>query len=345
MNAPVFNVPRATTGQIIVAIVIFFVIIFFFFGGLYYYKKLFQVLSEEKILLIKRYASNNKLTKYETELLIDIIKREKIQSPEIFLRNSDDLKNVILKYISLYSSKIMEPKKLIEIKNALYNILNKLCNFYKPKRRIYNSEKLKEGQKIRIEYNNNFFYSKILKVTNSYILIERVQIFYDPNAPVVNLPIKVYFYNKGDAGYSFETKITRDINNPKVQAFMLAHSNKLRRHQKRKFLRKNCNIPSQLTILEVYNANGKKKIRKTNIKFQGLILDLSIGGALIKITNISNNDYIVNGKYFLLEFIINSIKIRIIANIISITNEENIHSKFIKILDNNSYVINDFIFT
>lgn len=344
MNAPVFNVPRATTTQIIISILVLFVIIFFFFGGLYYYKKLFQVLSEEKVLLVKRYASNNKLSKYETDLLIDIIKREKIQSPEIFLRNSDQLKSVILKYISLYSSKIMEPKKLIEVKNALYNILNKLCNFYRPKRRIYNSEKLKEGQKIRIEYNNRFFYSQVLKVTNSYILIERVQIFDDPNAPMANLPIKVYFYNKGDAGYSFETKITRDINNPKVQALMLAHSNKLRRHQKRKFLRKNCNIPSQITMLEINVVNGKKKIKQTNIRLQGLILDLSIAGALIKIMNLNNYESIQIGKYFLLEFVINQVKIRIIANIINITNEENIHSKFVKILDNNAYVINDFIF-
>ena len=63
----------------------------------------------------------------------------------------------------------MEPKKLIQIKNALYSILNKLCNFYKPRRRIYNTEKLQEGQKIRIEFNNKFFYSQIIKVTNSYI--------------------------------------------------------------------------------------------------------------------------------------------------------------------------------
>ena len=126
---------------------------------------------------------------------------------------------------------------------------------------------------------------------------------------------------------------------------MLAHSNKLRRHQKRKFLRKNCNIPTQITILEIYTVNGKRKIRPTNYKMQGLILDISIGGALIKIFNLHNYPEIKIGNYFLLEFVINSEKIRIVSNIINITEDENVHTKFIKILDQKAYIINDFIFT
>ena len=75
MEAPVINVPTATGTQIIVTGIILVFIVFFFFGGLYFIKKYFLVLSEEKLAIIKRYATINKLNKHEMELLIDIIKK------------------------------------------------------------------------------------------------------------------------------------------------------------------------------------------------------------------------------------------------------------------------------
>jgi len=175
-------------------------------------------------------------------------------------------------------------------------------------------------------------------------LIERVQLLDTQDTPMINLPVVVYFYHKNDAGYSFETKIIRDINNPKVQALMLAHASKLKRIQKRKYLRKICNIPVAVTPINIIEVGGKKKMQKTDKKYQGLMLDISIGGCLLKLFNFENIEDIYSGRVVLFELILDETKIQIIARIVNITKENNFNVKFLKILDGNEYLINDFIF-
>ena len=337
-----FKLEPATTTTIILTIVGLIVIIVFFFIILGYLKKVFYSKREEELAFIEQTLKANKLPESDVHRFISKLREKKVDSPLELYNNPAKLKEFILQNVAENMTKMnISPNK--EIITSLYKVLNVAFIPYKGKTILRNTYSLKPGQNIVIEYKKKFFRSKILDCTDSYLLIQRTALDERPNQLFINEDINIYFYIPDDAGYMFSTTIKRDIQNPKIEAFMVSHSEKVYRIQKRKFLRKECNVTAVMNILN-YDEN-LKKFSRTNIIISCIILNLSIGGALIKIPDLANFIDIYPGNYFLLECSFEEGKARVLSTTISIDNEKEIvHVSFLKFLDLSYIYINNFIF-
>lgn len=337
-----FKIQPNSITAIILTIVILIVVIVFFFIILAYARKFLSSRKDEEFAYIEETLKNKKIDENSIHVFISILKEKKVDHPQDLFLSPIKLKNFIIEAaIEHFYQKNIESHK--SILNSLFKILNSVFIPYKGKSLISNTYNLKSDQNIVIEYKKNFFRSKILDCTDNYILVEKVILDERGNQIFTNEEINVYFYLPDDAGYMFQTQIKRDIENPKMKAFMISHSEKIYRIQKRKFFRKECAIP--ITLLMLVFDEKTKKFTRTSQKIVGSILNLSAGGALIEVPDLINIIDIYSGAYFLLEGSINEDNIRIISSVISIDVDKNqVHAQFHKFLDDSYIVINSFIF-
>lgn len=337
-----FKIEQTTTYAIVLTIVILLVVFFFFFIFLGYARKLLSSKKEEEYAFIEEALKNKKIDDQSIHHFISILRQKKVEHPQDLFLSQIKLKNFIVESsLEYFYQKNIESNKVIL--NSLFKILNSSFIPYKGKTVLHNTYGIKDGQNIVIEYKKNFFRSKVLDVTDNYILIQKAVLDDRENQIFLNEEINVYFYVADDAGYMFSTSIKRDIENPKMKAFMVSHSEKIYRIQKRKYFRKECVIPVSLLML-TYDEK-QKKFTKTNVKVVGSILNLSAGGALIEIPDLINIVDIYAGAYFLLQGSINDENIRILSSVVAMDAEKNmIHCQFHKFLDDSYILINSFIF-
>ncbi|MFN3411440.1 MAG: flagellar brake protein [Exilispira sp.] len=337
-----FKIEQNTATTIILTIVTIAFLFVFFFVILGYARKIFYSKREEQFAYIEQTLKNKRIDDTSIKLFINILKEKKIEDPqELFispLKLKDFIVDTALEY---YYQKNNESSKTIL--NSLFKILNSSFIPYKGKTKILNTYGIKNNQNIVIEHKKNFFRSKVLDCTEEYILIQKVILDERINQIYTGEEINVYFYIPDDAGYMFTTQIKRDIENPKMKAFMISHSDKIYRIQKRKFIRKECTIPVSLLILR-FDENTKK-FSRTNIRILATILNISAGGALIEIPDLANIIDIYAGGYFLIEGSINEDNIKILASAIALDQDKNlVHTHFHKFLEDSYIAVNGFIF-
>jgi|YNPMSStandDraft_2_1061718.scaffolds.fasta_scaffold00004_5 hypothetical protein len=339
-----FTLKPASGIEVFLFILSFIIIIFFVTIGIRIIRKLiYPTGEEEKVAIIKDKCEKRGLTSEETNLLLNIFKKEKIENGLAYFENFDLMKDLIIKYITYYSAKTKDKDELITLKNRLYNILNSVANVYK-KRKLTNTYSIKEGTKLIVQFKDKFFNSKLLMNTEDYLVIERVPLLEENSLDnYEHFKITIFFFNPDDAGYSFETNIIRDIKSKNVEALIVEHSENLRRHQKRRFIRKDCNISCVINLIEKQFIDGKEKEFISNKKIDGIIKNISINGLEIHLYEEKDLNAFMNLKRILLRFKINNEEIKLFANIVNIENG-NIHLKTIKILNNKDYLINDFIY-
>lgn len=338
-----FTLKPANTLEIILFIISLILIPFFIFFGIRYIRKIIYPFGEEKIALIKERLLNRGLSNDEINLFLEILKKEKVENYNIYLENFEILKELIIKNIFLYTTRIKDKNELIDIKNKLYNILNSSANIYK-KRKLFNTYSIKEGTKIKIQFKDKFFDSKILMNNNEYLIIDRVQLLEDSSLNnFEHFKITIYFYNPDDAGYSFDTTIIRDIKSKKINAFIIEHSDNLRRHQKRRFIRKSCLIPCEYQPILIEKNEDKTKQIILNSIFRGTIINISINGLEIEIKDNEFNKKFENINKIYIRFKIDNEIIKTVGEIVSKENKS-LHIKTIKIFENKNYIINDFIY-
>jgi len=337
-----FKIEPSTVTAIVLTVVGLAFLIIFFFVILSYARKVLSSRKEEEFAYIEETLKNKKIDEQSIHHFISILKEKKVEHPQDLFLSPLKLKNFIIEAaIEHFYQKNVEPSK--SILNSLFKILNYSFIPYKGKPAVNNTYNLKPGQNIVIEYKKNFFRSKVLDCTDNYILIQKVLLDERANEIFTDEEISVYFYVHDDAGYMFQSKIKRDIENPKMKAFMISHSEKVYRIQKRKFFRKECTIP--VTLLMLIFDDKTKKFSKTNQKVVGSIINLSAGGALIEIPDLANIYDIYPGAYFLLEGTIGEDNFRILASVVAMQTDKNlIHSNFHKFLEDSYIVINSFIF-
>ncbi|MCX8058151.1 MAG: PilZ domain-containing protein [Spirochaetes bacterium] len=338
-----FTLKPANELEIILFIISLISIPIFLFIGIRFIRKLIYPIGEEKIALLKERCLNRGLTLDEANLFLEILKKEKIENYNSYLENFELLKDLIIKYIYYYSSKKMEKNEIIAIKNKLYRILNSSANIYK-KRKIFNTYSLKEGTKLKIQFKSKFFDSKVILCNNDYLIIERVNLIEDSSLEnFEHLKITIYFYEPDDAGYSFETTIIKDIKSKKINALIVEHSDNLRRHQKRRFIRKTCSIPCELQPIKIELIEKKAKQIILNKIFNGTIINISINGAEIEIKEKNIVEIFESISRVYIKFKIENEIIKLIGEIVS--KEENfLHIKIVKIFEEKDYLINDFIY-
>jgi len=333
--------PNTTTAIILTVIILTFIVVFFFII-LGYARKLLSSRREEELAYIEQTLKDKRVDETSIKHFITILKEKKVEHPQDLFISPLKLKEFIIESaLEHFYQKNVESHKIIL--NSLFKILNTSFIPYKGKVAIHNTYGIKSGQNIVIEYKKNFFRSKVLDSTDNYILIQKELLDDRANQIFTNEEVNIYFYVPEDAGYMFTTQIKRDIENPKMKAFMISHSEKIYRIQKRKFLRKDCTIPINLLML-LYD-DKTRKFTKTNTKVLGSIMNLSAGGALIEIPDMNNVVDIFPGAYFLLEGSINDENIKVLASIVALQADKNLlHAHFHKFLDDSYIIINSFIF-
>lgn len=337
-----FKITPTTTTAIILTIAVLGFIIIFFFIILGYARKLLSSKREEELAYIEETLKNKKVEDSAIRHFLSILKEKKVEHPQDLFLSPLKLKDFIIENaLEHYYQKNIESHKAILV--SLFKVLNSSFVPYKGKTAVLNTYNLKAGQNIVIEYKKNFFRSKILDNTDNYILVNKVILDDRINQIFTDEEISIYFYVPEDAGYMFSTQIKRDIENPKLKAFMVSHSEKIYRIQKRKFIRKDCTIPITLQILSFDEKT--KKFSKTNTRVVGTLLNLSSGGALIDVPDLINVVDIYSGVYFLLEGNIDEDNLKILSSVVSLDAEKNLlHCHFHKFLDDSYIAINSYIF-
>lgn len=337
-----FKIEPNTITSIILTIVILLFVIVFFFVILGYARRLLYSKREEELAYIEQALKNKRIDDNSIHHFISILREKKIEHPQELFLSPLKLKDFIIEAaMEHFYQKNVEPHK--NILNSLFKILNASFVPYKGKTAVLNTYNIKSGQNIVIEYKKNFFRSKVLDCTENYILIQKVLLDDRINQIFTDEEINIYFYVPNDAGYMFTTQIKRDIENPKMKAFMVSHSEKIYRIQKRKFFRKECTIPVSLLVL-VYDEKTKK-FSKTDTKILGTILNISAGGALVEIPDLINIIDIYAGVYILLEGDIAEDNIKIVASVVALEAEKNLaHIQFHKFLEDSYIAVNSFIF-
>ncbi len=336
-----FKIQPNTTSTILLTIGMLAILFIFFFIILGYAKKILISRKEEELAYIEQTLKDKRIDETSIHHFISILKEKKVEHPQELFLSPLKLKEFIMEAVMehLYQKNIESHKIIL---NSLFKILNAAFIPYKGKSIMHNTYGLKSEQNIVVEYKKNYFRSKILDVTDNYILIKKENLDDRFNQIFTNEEINIYFFVPEDAGYMFTTQIKRDIENAKMKAFMVSHAEKVYRFQKRKFMRKECSIP--VTLLLLSYDEKTKKFAKTDQKIQGSILNLSTGGALIEITDLNNVLSIYQGAFFLLEGTINNENFRILSSVVSLDIEKDfVHSHFHKFLDDSYIIINSFI--
>ncbi len=113
--------------------------------------------------------------------------------------------------------------------------------------------------------------------------------------------IKGYFWNKDDAGYSFETGVLEQIPHEEYPVINLKHSERLTREQKRDSVRVGISIKARYNAMVYSTGKEKPKVSIAKTSSSGKIIDISeTGCCMIGGRALNENDYLMM-NFFLTE--------------------------------------------
>lgn len=160
---------------------------------------------------------------------------------------------------------------------------------------VENTYNLQPGTALRLVVPDyGYFQSKVISVEPGFILASFPE---GENAHQIHWKgreLAVYFWQAGDAGYSFATKIMDVVRERELSALFIEHSSKLERSQMRHFLRMEADLPVELVPLVVSATalNEQGRVQSDGIAvqkehpFQGTLTNLSANGAAVELPGI-----------------------------------------------------------
>ena len=243
----------------------------------------------------KKFRKHSKklgLTPLQVKLLEDIAKRYKVPSPINFFTNPKIYNTTMKKAIIDYENGSYAPQVRESYKMALFSVKQKLDRYSGIKKSFNTTRQLKNGLSITLVSDSKIRYqSQIvanlkdsvcvsipMQSDGSYIRWKKWQ------------PLDVSFWEKGDKGFSFKTKVMGYSNIKNETCIMLQHSNSLSQSQQRKFPRKELGKHCYFFKINIMTiGKGKNKQKKAVLADSkgrlGNILEISAGGCSIKSGN------------------------------------------------------------
>jgi len=223
------------------------------------------------------------LTKEETEVLRRIVTAYGLTKPTLVFNSINILDGCIQRAIRRVSMQELKGESKDDLINMYYRLRNKIVRA-RSAGTIPDTSTLPIGASVRVEIQGlGFFTTNIVRNEPEYLGLKI------PNLPPGRLGsigkrrVKVSYWRPNDAVYVFETKVKDVLIEDDVQCICLKHTDKVRRIQKRRYLRKSVRMPVLYTRLRVYEEGGKKKavlVRKDS--HWGTITDISVGGLSIE---------------------------------------------------------------
>jgi len=336
MNMPWFNISGASTFEIVLFFLIIAIIVLSFPIGIIAYAKKFGKFSETQLAYISNFLRGRKISQKGISIFIDILKKENINFYRI-VRNNNLAIKIIVRNIEILTIDKSE-KEVAEIKNEMYLILDNITSFYKAKSRNINSQILASGSSIWVKHNKDSFYTFVQNIDEETILIDADEVMFSTFK--IDDSVEVHFVKKDDSSYSFETTVLKKINNRDSNTIVLSHADKVKRHQLRKVLRKQCSLFVDVYGVVIVKEDGKSKADMQDLVVKGEIKDISSGGVRIEYDSEFSDKY----EYYYLKFIINGNEVHALSKLTSF-DITNLHMHFIKVFKNKKYIINDFIYS
>jgi c-di-GMP-binding flagellar brake protein YcgR len=106
--------------------------------------------------------------------------------------------------------------------------------------------------------------------------------------------VKVFFWNKDDAGYSFESRVLEQIPHEEYPMVNLKNSERLVREQKRDSVRVNIDIKTRYSTMVYSDTNEKPKVTIDKTSNSGKIIDISESGCcMIGGKTLREKDYLM----------------------------------------------------
>lgn len=218
----------------------------------------------------------------EINFLRKIVIENKLEKPQSIFWSTKQLDKCLRPAIRKINSdedldesyKIYMITKLLELrKKAEFNLP-------KYKKRIRETTALLPRQKLIVkdkEYGT--YISWVIEVARKYLVVSK------PSGQSgweglkwKGRRIGVYFWRYDDAGYYFETKVLEDISHEEYPLLYIAHSNDLKRMQKRSSVRVNTRLNARFYPIVQTAIEGATKVFVSKRGHNGKILDLSEGG-------------------------------------------------------------------
>ena len=243
----------------------------------------------------KKFRKHSKklgLTQLQVRLLEDIAKRYKVPSPINFFTNPKIFNTTMKKAIVDYENGSYAPQVRESYKMALFNVKQKLDRYSGIKKSFNTTRQLKNGLNITLVSDSKIRYqSHIVANLKDSVCVSLPQ---QPDGNFIRWkkwqPLEVSFWEKGDKGFAFKTKVMGYSNVKNETCIMLQHSNSLSQSQQRRYPRKalgkHCYF-FKINIMTI--GRGKTKQKKAVLADAkgrlGNILEISAGGCSIKSAN------------------------------------------------------------
>jgi hypothetical protein len=298
----------------------------------------------------RKYSKNLELNQLQIKLLEDMAKRYKVPSPLNFFTNTKIFNTTLKKAINDFENGSYAPQVRESYKMALFGVKQKLDRYSGTKKSFNTTRQLKTGLSITLVSDSKVRYqshvvanlkdavciSIPLQSDGSYIRWKKWQ------------QLDATFWEKGDKGFSFKTKVMGYSNIKNETCIMLQHTNSLSQSQQRRFPRKELGKHCyffKINIMKVGRGkNRQKKAVLADSKGRlGNILEISAGGCSIK-----SGNSLQKGELIKINLDMNGKKMGILGKIVNIGREgpgtSTMHIQFTTISCSNLNSINTFIY-
>lgn len=236
----------------------------------------------------RRHASSRGLSKGETQLLENMIRRFRIQGPFALLNNGAILDSTLKRALKEVEESPMDPDEKEAQKLTLYRIKQKVERSTRGVKPPDSSRQLRMGQTVSIAVNEVRYQCKI---TSNLQKSFGLTVPKDKSGTEIRwkkwTKVEAFFWRSNGQSFSFSTKILGYNVIRGVSSIFLQHSNSIKEAQQRRYRRKSMERPSYFYPIRLVSTgigkNSKKKAIVDNHRGTlGTLLDISAGGCSLR---------------------------------------------------------------
>ena len=205
------------------------------------------------------------------------------------------------------------------------------------------SRQIKEETKLTITHNKEKIAAVVHSAREDFLAVEVPKTVLGSQIKIAKgTKVEVLFFNKGNKGFTFESRVIGYVTLHGHPVMQLAHSNNLRMLSKRRFRRKQSVIACMMFLVYVEGTKKKQRLIVDKRRIVGKIADISVGGCSVKTTV-----PVQVGARFKIEFMFGDEKMAALGQILR-TNRAGInhvvHVKFLRLTQKSMNRINAFVY-
>ena len=299
----------------------------------------------------KKYAKKTGLTSGQIKLMEDIASKYRVNSPLVFLSSPRVFNSTMKKAIIDLDSGAVSPDVRESTKMAIFSIRQRLDRNIGTGKQIATSRQINPGQQITLVAGNGVKYTSHIVANLKDYMCASIPDQVDSSSPKFKKweSFTASFFEKGDRGYTFQTKLIGYTTMKSRPCLMLQHNNSITHSRQRRFPRKELGKACYFYRISVATVGkGKNQIKKAVLQDNrgrlGTIIEISAGGCSIKGTNTLNRGDLVK-----IDIEIERRKqISILGKIVNARRESNgynvMHVQFTKMSRNNLNNINSYVY-